>query len=574
MRLLTAQAIADEGEIQVLGHSLPGDSKAARAEMGVVPQLDNLDTTLTVEQNLRVFAHLYRIPRGERQAAIERALEMSRLVDRRDTRADKLSGGMRRRLLISRALVHQPRLVLLDEPTVGLDPQVRQELWALVDALRAEGVSILMSTHYIEEAQRLADTVTIMAEGSAVATGPPDRAGRRARRPRGDRGLRLAGAARGGRGEAREAGFNTRRTGTSVSVLGVERANGHMPEGERRPANLEDLFVLLTGRTRNDGRARAHDRPPRAPRAQGRARARDHQLLLVLEVERLLVDRRADDLPARVRLRLRLARHVGRRPRLRPVRRHRHGRHRGAVLVRLRAMFGSFVKYQFQRTYDAILAAPVDTEELVTAEALWIAARAGVFGCAPLLVAMVFGLKPSWGMLLVPFIGALTGYGWACFGVTIAAVLNSIDHFSYITSTIITPVFLTAGTFFPISGCPSGRRCSRSSTRSTTACSSCATPASGSRAGSTSTTWARSRRSRSHVAAGDPLHAEEARRLVEVGRAARAARRGRARARAGRGWCGRSRAAAGRRGRTSRRRRPRRRARRAARRSPRRGRTA
>jgi lipooligosaccharide transport system permease protein len=118
------------------------------------------------------------------------------------------------------------------------------------------------------------------------------------------------------------------------------------------------------------------------------------------------------------------------------------------------AMYSTFVKYEFQHTYDAILAAPVDTEELVTAEAIWIAARAGVFGCAPMLVAIVFGLDPSWGMLLVPFIGALTGYGWACFGVTIAAVLNSIDHFSYITSTIITPVFLTAGTFFPISGLP------------------------------------------------------------------------------------------------------------------------
>src|SRR5213596_393576 len=118
------------------------------------------------------------------------------------------------------------------------------------------------------------------------------------------------------------------------------------------------------------------------------------------------------------------------------------------------SMYGTFIKYSFQHTYDAILAAPVDTEELVTAEALWIATRAGFYGCAPMLVAMVFGLNPSWGMLLVPFIGALTGYGWACFGVTIAAVLNSIDHFSYITSTIITPVFLTAGTFFPISGLP------------------------------------------------------------------------------------------------------------------------
>src|SRR5215210_3999621 len=130
MRLLTAQSIADAGEIAVLGFQLPQESKMARALCGVVPQLDNLDTTLTVEQNLLVFTHLYRIGRSERKDAIERALEMSKLVDRRDARVDKLSGGMRRRLLIARALVHRPRLVLMDEPTVGLDPQVRQELWA------------------------------------------------------------------------------------------------------------------------------------------------------------------------------------------------------------------------------------------------------------------------------------------------------------------------------------------------------------------------------------------------------------------------------------------------------------
>src|SRR6476646_471748 len=151
MKMLTAQAIADEGELEILGYSLPRESKQARAECGVVPQLDNLDTTLTVEQNLYVFAWLYRLRRGERGAAVERALEIANLSDRRDTRVDKLSGGMRRRLLIARALVHRPRLILLDEPTVGLDPQVRQELWALIDSLRTEGVSILMSTHYIEE---------------------------------------------------------------------------------------------------------------------------------------------------------------------------------------------------------------------------------------------------------------------------------------------------------------------------------------------------------------------------------------------------------------------------------------
>src|ERR671921_657274 len=142
--------------------------------MGVVPQLDNLDVSLTVEQNLLVFAHLYRVPAGERRDAIERALEMANLGVRRASKVDELSGGMRRRLLIARALLHRPRLVLLDEPTVGLDPQVRQELWALIDRLRSEGVSILMSTHYIEEAERLADTVVVMAAGKAVATGKPN----------------------------------------------------------------------------------------------------------------------------------------------------------------------------------------------------------------------------------------------------------------------------------------------------------------------------------------------------------------------------------------------------------------
>jgi lipooligosaccharide transport system ATP-binding protein len=213
----------------------------------VAPQLDNLDVTLTVEQNLLVFTHLYRIPRSERKDAIERALVMAKLVDRRDTRVDKLSGGMRRRLLIARTLVHRPRLVLLDEPTVGLDPQVRQELWALIDQLRTEGTTILMSTHYIEEAQRLADTVTIMSHGSAVAVGPPselvlEHAGHEVIEVYGPP-ARLAEVET----EAGAAGLRTRRTGTSISILGVDRANGWAEQGERRPANLEDVFVLLTG---------------------------------------------------------------------------------------------------------------------------------------------------------------------------------------------------------------------------------------------------------------------------------------------------------------------------------------
>ncbi len=114
------------------------------------------------------------------------------------------------------------------------------------------------------------------------------------------------------------------------------------------------------------------------------------------------------------------------------------------------AMFGTFIKYKFQRTYDAILAAPVDTEELVTAEALWIATRAGVYGCVPLLVAIAFGLDPAWGMLTVPLIAFLAGFGWACFGISIAGFASSIENFNYIISAVLTPLFLVAGTFFPL----------------------------------------------------------------------------------------------------------------------------
>jgi lipooligosaccharide transport system ATP-binding protein len=215
--------------------------------MGVVPQLDNLDVTLTVEQNLLVFSYLYRIPRSERRAAIDRALDIANLRDRRGARVDELSGGMRRRLLIARALVHQPRLVLLDEPTVGLDPQVRQELWALIDRLRTEGASILMSTHYIEEAERLADTVVVVANGQAVAVGRPsdlvaEHAGAEALEVYGPPArLREVEQVAQGRG------WPTRRTGTSVTILRAEDLDGDAPEGERRVANLEDVFVLLTG---------------------------------------------------------------------------------------------------------------------------------------------------------------------------------------------------------------------------------------------------------------------------------------------------------------------------------------
>jgi lipooligosaccharide transport system ATP-binding protein len=247
MRMLTAQAIPDEGEIEVLGYRLPGESKRARAEMGVVPQLDNLDIELTCRQILTVFARLYRVPHGERAAAVERALALANLAERADTRVDELSGGMRRRLLIARGLVHEPRLVLLDEPTVGLDPQVRQELWSLIDALRAKGTTVLMSTHYIEEAERLADVVEVMALGRIVARGRPqelvrEHAGLQTHEVYGPP-ARLEEL----RAQGEAAGWTTRRSGPALAILHAERHDGTLPDGVRRAATLEDAFVVLTG---------------------------------------------------------------------------------------------------------------------------------------------------------------------------------------------------------------------------------------------------------------------------------------------------------------------------------------
>ena len=247
MRILTGQALADAGDIEVLGHLLPAESKLARARMGVCPQEGNLDVDLGVRDVLDVFARLYRVPAPERTAAVDRALALAGLEQRANDRAVTLSGGMQRRLLIARALIHRPEVVLLDEPTVGLDPQIRQELWSLILALRDDGATVLMSTHYIEEAERLADRVAIMSAGRVVAEGSP---------------AELIRAHGGGEvvdvhapvtqlsalhAQARADGLPTRRSGPAITYLHADSLDGRLPAGARRGATLEDVFVRLTG---------------------------------------------------------------------------------------------------------------------------------------------------------------------------------------------------------------------------------------------------------------------------------------------------------------------------------------
>ncbi len=253
MRILTGQAVADAGTIEVLGYHLPAQSKLARARMGVCPQESNLDVDLRVRDVLAVFARLYRVPAAERADAIERALTVAGLQARAHDRAVTLSGGMQRRLLIARALIHEPDLVLLDEPTVGLDPQIRHELWSLILSLREQGATVLMSTHYIEEAERLADRVAIVSAGRVVAEGTPAElieahAGREVVDVYGSVAELRALSER-----AQANGVPTRPSGPALTYLhagdGDEDGDwdGRVPPGRRRSATLEDVFVRLTG---------------------------------------------------------------------------------------------------------------------------------------------------------------------------------------------------------------------------------------------------------------------------------------------------------------------------------------
>jgi lipooligosaccharide transport system ATP-binding protein len=170
MKAIYGMAAVDEGELSVLGLDVSRQRREVKARIGVVPQEQNLDRELTVREQLGIQALYHGV--GE-DGRIGELLDFTLLRERGDGRPQELSGGMKRRLLIARALVNRPELVVLDEPTTGLDPQARIAVWGLLDRLRSEGVTLLITTHYMEEAERICDRLVIMDEGRIVAAGTP-----------------------------------------------------------------------------------------------------------------------------------------------------------------------------------------------------------------------------------------------------------------------------------------------------------------------------------------------------------------------------------------------------------------
>jgi lipooligosaccharide transport system ATP-binding protein len=175
MRMIACVSPATGGDLRVLGLDPVADGPEIRSRLGVVPQEDNLDTELSVWDNLIIYGRYFGIPRSvlkERAAAL---LEFVQLTDRASGKVDPLSGGMKRRLTIARALMNDPELILLDEPTTGLDPQARHLVWQRLFQLKTQGVTIVLTTHYMDEAEQLCDRLVIMDEGRIVAEGRPGR---------------------------------------------------------------------------------------------------------------------------------------------------------------------------------------------------------------------------------------------------------------------------------------------------------------------------------------------------------------------------------------------------------------
>ena len=173
MRMIGCTSPASGGELRVLGLDPATDGARVRARLGVVPQEDSLDSELSVRDNLYVYGRYFGLPRNEINRRVGELLEFVQLADRRDSLVDSLSGGMKRRLAIARALVNEPHLLLLDEPTTGLDPQARHLVWDRLHSLRRQGVTLVLTTHYMDEAEQLCDRLVIMDRGHIVAEGSP-----------------------------------------------------------------------------------------------------------------------------------------------------------------------------------------------------------------------------------------------------------------------------------------------------------------------------------------------------------------------------------------------------------------
>ncbi|WP_409496318.1 ABC transporter ATP-binding protein [Amycolatopsis sp. cmx-11-12] len=258
MRMIASVSPRSDGDLRVLGMDPDVEGPKIRARLGVVPQQDNLDTELTVRQNLQIYGRYFGLSRSHVRSKAEELMEFAQLTDRAEAEVDSLSGGMKRRLTIARSLVNDPELLLLDEPTTGLDPQARHLLWDRLFRLKAGGTTLIITTHYMDEAEQLCDRLVVMDNGRIAAEGSPaDLISRYSTRevvelrfPNGEQ----ESAAKQIEGLAERVEVLPDRvllyTMTGEATLEQAHARGLRPLSSLvRRSSLEDVFLRLTGRT-------------------------------------------------------------------------------------------------------------------------------------------------------------------------------------------------------------------------------------------------------------------------------------------------------------------------------------
>lgn len=231
IRMLTTLLAPTSGSASVEGHSVTGESLSVKRLIGVVPQMLNLDIDLTCAENLDYHGRLHKMSPDDRRSRTEELLRFVGLWEKKHTSVEHLSGGMRRRLLIARGLMHRPEVVFMDEPTVGLDPQARRKIWGLVESLKRNKITVLLTTHYIEEADALCDRVAIMSAGKIIAMEKPSVLKARV----GKHALECVG-----RHEVPRQFFNLREEA-------IEASRGLCADIMIRDVTLEDVFIDLTG---------------------------------------------------------------------------------------------------------------------------------------------------------------------------------------------------------------------------------------------------------------------------------------------------------------------------------------
>ena len=254
LRLLLGLVAPDSGELHLLDHTVPQDARAARLRVGVVPQFDNLDPDFTVTENLLVYGRYFGMSDAQIEARIPELLAFANLASKRDAKVPTLSGGMKRRLTLARALVNDPDIIFLDEPTTGLDPQARHLIWQRLRELTAQGKTLLLTTHFMEEAERLCHRLAVMDNGKLISTGSPRELIDQNIEPQ---VVEVFGehAARWAQSHAAQYAHRYEISGESVFcyMQDAQPLVAHLQSQSElrylhRPANLEDVFLKLTGR--------------------------------------------------------------------------------------------------------------------------------------------------------------------------------------------------------------------------------------------------------------------------------------------------------------------------------------